>query len=75
MEADTGPIGGDMSHEFIILAETGESGVYHKDWLDTDLVTVDYSEDLQPVVDRFTSLYTRADEKHDPDSCPVERAT
>ena len=57
-----------MSHEFIILAETGESGVYfHKDWLDTDLVTsVDYSEDLQPVVDRFTSLYARADEKHDP---------
>merc|ERR1711965_1267525 len=40
MEADTGPIGGDMSHEFIILAETGESGVYfHKDWLQTDLVT------------------------------------
>ncbi|MEC8088793.1 MAG: proline--tRNA ligase [Pseudomonadota bacterium] len=74
MEADTGPIGGDMSHEFIILAETGDSGVYfHKEWLDTDLVTsVDYSEDLQPVVDRFTSLYARADEKHDPDSCPVE---
>ena len=73
MEADTGPIGGDMSHEFIILAATGESGVYfHKDWLDTDLVTsVDYSEDLQPVVDRFTSLYARADEKHDADTCPV----
>ncbi|MEC7211760.1 MAG: His/Gly/Thr/Pro-type tRNA ligase C-terminal domain-containing protein, partial [Pseudomonadota bacterium] len=60
-------------HEFIILAETGESGVYfHKDWLDTDLVTsVDYAEDLQPVVDKFTSLYARADEKHDPDNCPV----
>merc|ERR1711965_280581 len=39
MEADTGPIGGDMSHEFIILAETGESGVYfHKDWLKADLL-------------------------------------
>jgi len=73
MEADTGPIGGDMSHEFIILAETGESGVYfHKDWLDADLVTqVNYDEDLQPVVDRFTSLYARADEKHDPETCPV----
>ena len=73
MEADTGPIGGDMSHEFIILAETGESGVYfHKDWLDADLVTqVNYDEDLQPVVDRFTSLYARADEKHDPGTCPV----
>ena len=74
MEADTGPIGGDMSHEFIILAETGESGVYfHKDWLNTDLVTsVNYNEDLQPVVDRFTTLYARADEKHDPANCPVE---
>ena len=74
MEADTGPIGGDMSHEFIILAETGESGVYfHKDWLNTDLVTsVDYTEDLQPVVDRFTSLYARADDKHDPENCPVD---
>ena len=73
MEADTGPIGGDMSHEFIILAETGESGVYfHKDWLAADLVTsVNYDEDLQPVVDKFTSLYARADEKHDPDNCPV----
>ena len=73
MEADTGPIGGDMSHEFIILAETGESGVYfHKDWLAADLVTsVNYDEDLQTVVDKFTSLYARADEKHDPDNCPV----
>ena len=73
MEADTGPIGGDMSHEFIILAETGESGVYfHKDWLDADLVTqVNYDEDLQPVVDHFTSLYARPDEKHDPETCPV----
>ena len=76
MEAETGPIGGDMSHEFIILAETGESGVFfHRDWLNADLVTsVDYSDDLQPVVDRFTSLYARADEKHDPANCPVAEA-
>ena len=73
MEADTGPIGGDMSHEFIILAETGESGVYfHKDWLKADLVAdIDYDADLQPFVDKFTSLYARADEKHDPEDCPV----
>jgi len=73
MEADTGPIGGDMSHEFIILAETGESGVYfHKDWLKTDLLAdIDYDADLQPFVDRFTSIYARADEKHDPANCPV----
>ena len=73
MEADTGPIGGDMSHEFIILAETGESGVYlHKDWLQVDLLAdIDYHADLQPFVDEFTSLYARADEKHDPRDCPV----
>ena len=73
MEADTGPIGGDMSHEFIILAETGESGVFfHKDWLETDLLAdIDYDNDLQPFVDRFTSIYARADEKHDPAKCPV----
>ena len=73
MEADTGPIGGDMSHEFIILAETGESGVYfHKDWLKADLLAdIDYDADLQPFVDKFTSLYARADEKHNPQDCPV----
>ena len=73
MEADTGPIGGDMSHEFIILAETGESGVYfHKEWLQADLLAnIDYDADLQPFVDKFTSLYARADEKHNPQDCPV----
>ena len=73
MEADTGPIGGDMSHEFIILADTGESGVFfHKDWLEKDMVTeLDYASDLQPVVDKFTALYAKTDEKHQPDDCPV----
>ena len=73
MEADTGPIGGDMSHEFIILAETGESGVYfHKDWLQADLMAdIDYDADLQPFVDKFIALYARADEKHNPQDCPV----
>ena len=73
MAADTGPIGGNLSHEFIILAETGESGVYfHKDWLKADLVAdIDYDANLQPFVDKFTSTYARADEKHDPVDCPV----
>ena len=73
MEADTGPIGGDLSHEFIILADTGESGVFfHKDWEQTNLVAeINYGDDLQPVVDRFTSLYAKTDETHDPESCPV----
>lgn len=74
MAADTGPIGGDLSHEFIILAETGESQVYcHKDWLNLDLQRDDvrYDDDLDPVVKSFTSLYAAADEKHDPAACPV----
>ena len=76
MEADTGPIGGDMSHEFIILAETGESGVYfHKDWLNTNMVAdISFDEDLQPVVDKFTSLYAKTDEMHNPDECDVPAA-
>lgn len=68
MAADTGPIGGDLSHEFIILAETGESQVYcHKDLLDIDVLSepVDYAGDVTTLVERFTSLYAATDEKHD----------
>ncbi len=75
MEADTGPIGGDVSHEFVILADTGESSVFfHKDWLKTDLMTdIDYSADLEPIIDKFTKIYARTDEKHDPNDCPVRK--
>jgi prolyl-tRNA synthetase len=69
MAADTGPIGGNLSHEFIILAETGESEVFcHADYLEFDplLAGVDYEDDLQPVVDGWTRLYAATDEKHDP---------
>ncbi len=69
MEADTGPIGGDLSHEFIVLAETGESEVYcDRDFLDFDVLgDIDYQDDaaVQKVVDYFTNLYARTDEKHD----------
>ena len=68
MAADTGPIGGDLSHEFIVLAETGESEVFcHRDILEYDVLgeDIDYSADLQPIVDRWTSLYAATDEKHD----------
>ena len=74
MRAETGPIGGDLSHEFIILADTGESAVYcHKDMLAFDIFTeeVDYDTDLQPIVDHWTGLYAAADDKHDPGACPV----
>jgi prolyl-tRNA synthetase len=66
MQADTGPIGGDLSHEFLVLAETGESKVFcHKDILEFDITgtDIDYSGDLQPVVDKWTSLYAATDEK------------
>jgi len=69
MQADTGPIGGDLSHEFHILAETGESEVFvHKDFIGVDWSQrqVDYSSDLQPLVDELTSKYAVTDEKRDP---------
>jgi len=69
MQADTGPIGGDMSHEFIIVADTGESEVFcHADYLDRDVLarSVDYDGDLQPLVDEWTALYAATDEMHDP---------
>ena len=69
MEAETGPIGGDLSHEFIILADTGESEVFcHRDIVDFDVLGagVDYQSDLEPVVEAWTKLYARTDDKHDP---------
>lgn len=67
MAADSGPIGGDMSHEFIVLAETGESDVFcHRGLLEKAVpAAVDYDGDLQPIVDDFTSLYAATDEKRD----------
>ncbi|MEL0022387.1 MAG: His/Gly/Thr/Pro-type tRNA ligase C-terminal domain-containing protein, partial [Rickettsiales bacterium] len=66
------PIGGDMSHEFIILAETGESEVFcHQELLDYDILgeNVDFQSaaNIQGYVDRWTSLYAATDEMHDAD--------
>ncbi|MGI9381225.1 MAG: proline--tRNA ligase [Methyloligellaceae bacterium] len=69
MAADTGPIGGDLSHEFIILADTGESEVFcHRDLIEMDAPgsDIDYKSDLQPEIDRWTSHYAATDELHDP---------
>ena len=74
MRAETGPIGGDLSHEFIILAETGESAVYcDRAWLETDILAtdVDYAADLEPDFKRWTSLYAATDDMHDPAKCPL----
>jgi prolyl-tRNA synthetase len=70
MRADTGPIGGDLSHEFIILASTGESAVFcHKDYLDFAVPPVDTNfdsvEDLAGIVSTWTSLYAATEEMHD----------
>src|SRR5580700_4564532 len=72
--ADTGPIGGELSHEFQILAETGESELYcDKAWLDADILAaeVDYDGDLEPLFQEWTARYAATDEMHDPAKCPV----
>jgi prolyl-tRNA synthetase len=74
MEAESGPIGGDLSHEFIILAPTGESQVYY----DAAFEEIDYmsrgaggfrhdsAEDLERFFGQMTSHYAATDDKHDP---------
>jgi prolyl-tRNA synthetase len=68
VKADPGPIGGDLSHEFIILAETGESEVFaHKDLVEMGAPgpDIDWDGDLQAMVDQRTRLYAASDEMHD----------
>jgi prolyl-tRNA synthetase len=70
MVAESGPIGGNLSHEFIILASTGESEVYcHRDYLDfpapPENVNFGNVEELQKIFDQWTSLYAATSEKHD----------
>jgi prolyl-tRNA synthetase len=70
MVAESGPIGGNLSHEFIILADTGESEVYcHRDYLGFTMpdAGVDFEDvaGLQSIVDKWTSLYAATSEKHD----------
>ncbi|WP_343562846.1 proline--tRNA ligase [Kiloniella sp. b19] len=70
MAADTGPIGGKLSHEFIILADTGESEVFcHEDYLSKPVpgADVDYNGDLQSIVDDWTNEYATTDEMFDED--------
>ncbi len=78
MAADTGPIGGDLSHEFIVLAETGESQVF----CDRDLIErsapgedIDYSADLTSIIEDWTDKYAATEEKHDPKRFEAEVAS
>jgi prolyl-tRNA synthetase len=70
MRADTGPIGGNLSHEFIILAPTGESTVfYDASFEEMALSNADYDyekpEDLEKFFNQVTGLYAATDEMHD----------
>ncbi len=70
MRADTGPIGGDLSHEFIILADTGESEVFcHRDYLGLDVpgADTDFFDDdhIANIVKTWTTPYAATDEMHD----------
>ncbi|MBS9715970.1 proline--tRNA ligase [Pseudohalocynthiibacter aestuariivivens] len=70
MRADSGPIGGDDTHEFLVLADTGESEVFYDSAI-TDLkfgdreIDYDSVEQCQNVLEEFTSRYARTDETHD----------
>ncbi|AGT09175.1 proline--tRNA ligase [Paracoccus aminophilus] len=70
MRADSGPIGGDDTHEFLVLAETGESEVFYDSQI-TDLKfgdrEIDYTstEQCRSILEEFTSRYARTDETHD----------
>jgi len=70
MRADSGPIGGDYTHEFLVLADTGESEVFYDSAI-TDLKfgdrDIDYDDhaQCQAVLEEFTSRYARTDETHD----------
>jgi prolyl-tRNA synthetase len=68
VKADPGPIGGDLSHEFIILAETGESEVFaHGDLVEMGAPgpDIDWDGDLEPMVTQRARLYAASDEMHD----------
>lgn len=65
VRAETGPIGGNLSHEFQIIAETGESDVYY----DADFEALMDAPHVD--IDKLHSLYAAADELHDPATCPV----
>ena len=71
MQAESGPIGGDYTHEFLVLAETGESGVFYDSEI-TELTfgdrDIDYDnvDQCQAILQEFTSRYARTDDTHDP---------
>ena len=71
MTAETGPIGGDLSHEFIIISQTGESDIYFDSKLleqENELQSINYSEDLSGLVNSYKTLYAVSDDKFNQDN-------
>ena len=68
VSAESGPIGGNLSHEFSIIAPTGESEIFcDKNLLDIDINKKDYisDEEISEVVEEYLGFYSATDEKHD----------
>ncbi|MDA9163719.1 proline--tRNA ligase [Rickettsiaceae bacterium] len=66
LAADPGEIGGDMSHEFHVVADTGESQIFYDKKFDL------LSDTLVNDIAQLKSLYAATEEKHDPENCPVK---
>jgi len=74
MKADTGPIGGDLSHEFLVIADTGESEVFfHKDFSAMAMPSdkAESADELAAIVSDWTTPYAATEEMHDAAECPV----
>ncbi|MHA1544424.1 MAG: proline--tRNA ligase [Alphaproteobacteria bacterium] len=78
MAAESGPIGGDLSHEFIVLAPTGESEVfYDKDFEDINILESHYTyseKDVADCIKTYTSKYAATDDKHIAKDCPIKES-
>lgn len=68
LAAENGPIGGNMSHEFHVVAETGESTLYYDKKFDL------LGEDLSENISLLKSLYAATDDVHDPKKCPLSES-
>jgi len=67
VRAETGAIGGSLSHEFHVIADTGESAIYYDERFEI------LADDLAGDMDLMRSLYTAADEMHDEVNCPIDK--
>ena len=68
VRAETGAIGGDLSHEFHVLAETGESVIYYDQKFDQLKGNIN-----QDNIDELQNLYSAADDMYDEKNCPISK--